>query len=464
MKLKITLLYAASIISLIFILFIVQFIIATYFVFSQGSNNYKQSTPENIALEFGKYLNLDNHDISITTEGKNILDANNAWLQIIDSNGNVVRDMYAPNNSKQHYNAKDIAMLYKYAVDGYTYFISEVEIEDKKWSYLIAFPSNKVSRYMIYLNLDNILSFYPYGILISIGSALLCLLIFSYFIARYFAKPVLVLIHNITNLFNGLYTQKDVNKGLFKDVFTILNKLAIKLKNVENDRSRLEIMRQEWITNLTHDLKTPLSSIKGYSELLTDDQYNFTIEERKEYAAVIKKKALYIEQLIGDLRLTYQLKNATLPLEKKDKDIVEIVRELVITCLNNPSYKRKTFDFSTNQQNIILKVDEILLTRAINNIMMNSIVHTPEGTHITVKICNTKKTTKIIIEDNGPGIPKKELEQVFERYFRGSNTKNIEGSGLGLAIAKQIIISHDGYIDIKSEEGKGTCFIITFKH
>lgn len=96
--------------------------------------------------------------------------------------------------------------------------------------------------------------------------------------------------------------------------------------------------------------------------------------------------------------------------------------------------------------------------------MMNSIVHTPEGTHITVKIFNTKKTTKIIIEDNGPGIPKKELEQVFERYFRGSNTKNIEGSGLGLAIAKQIIISHDGYIDIKSEEGKGTCFIITFKH
>lgn len=227
-------------------------------------------------------------------------------------------------------------------------------------------------------------SFYPYGVLMLISAAILCVLFFAYGVARYMAKPVWMLMDNITNLSKGVYEQKSINKGIYKDVFVRLKQLSTNLQELNKKRNQLDKMREEWITNLTHDLKTPLSSIKGYSELLADKNYYFTAEERIKYAKIIESKSLYIEKLIDDLKLTYQVKNDILPLNKKDADIIKVLRELIISYVNNPAYQDKKIEFIANSASFILKIDEKLIQRALNNIIVNAIVHNSSGTHIKI--------------------------------------------------------------------------------
>ncbi|MBA2873003.1 hypothetical protein HNQ85_003318 [Anoxybacillus calidus] len=463
MKWKITLLYIASIIGLLLTVLIVQVAIVTYFVFHNNKLNHQESSPEEITLNLKKQIQWMNGNFYLTKKGEHILTHNKAWMQIVDTNGNVVYNAHTPKNVKQHYTAKDIVFLYKYSVDGYTIFVSELEKNNEKWSYIVAFPYQRVSRFLIYLNINNMFSLYPYGILMLVIAAILCVLIFAYGVAKYMARPVWMLMDNITNLSKGIYEQKSVNKGIYKDVFASLKQLSTNLQELDKKRKQLDKMREEWITNLTHDLKTPLSSIKGYSELLADKNYHFTTEERAKYAKIIESKSLYIEKLIDDLKLTYQLKNDILPLNKKDTDIIKILRDLIISYVNNPAYQDKNIEFIANSTSLILKIDEKLIQRALNNIIINAIVHNSSGTHIKVDVKDDKHAVYIFVEDNGRGIPEEELEHLFDRYFRGSNTKNIEGSGLGLAIAKQIINAHNGEIHVQSKWGKGTTTTVVLK-
>lgn len=463
MKWKITFLYIASLVGLIITILIVQGAATTYLVLYNNAPNHKQSAPEEITLNFKNQIQWNNGQFTLTKEGQQLLSTNKAWLQILDTNGTAVYSINTPKSVKNHYTAKDIAFLYKYSVDGYTCFISEIEQNNQKWSYIVAFPCQRVSRYFFYLNFQDISSLYPYGIIILAGVAVLCVLFFAYGIAKYMAKPVWTLIDSITNISKGVYNQQSINKGIYKDVFTSLKHLSMNLQSVERKRDQLDKMREEWITNLTHDLKTPLSSIKGYSELLADDNYTFSTEERIKYSKIIESKSLYIEKLIGDLKLTYQLKNELLPLNRRDTDIVKIVRDLIITYVNNPSYKDKDIQFVANNTTVIVNIDEKLIQRALNNIIMNSIVHNPGGTCIKVGIKQDKQDVYIFVEDNGQGIPKDEQEYLFDRYFRGSNTKTDKGSGLGLAIAKQVIHAHGGDISIQSEWDQGTIITIVLK-
>lgn len=127
MKWKITLLYIASIIGLLLAVFIVQVAIVTYFVFQNNKWNHHESSPEEITLNFKKQIHWMNGNFYLTKEGEHILTQNKAWMQIVDKNGNVVYNAYTPKNVKHHYTAKDIVFLYKYSVDGYTIFVSELE-------------------------------------------------------------------------------------------------------------------------------------------------------------------------------------------------------------------------------------------------------------------------------------------------------------------------------------------------
>ena len=169
-----------------------------------------------------------------------------------------------------------------------------------------------------------------------------------------------------------------------------------------------------------------------------------------------------MEKLIEDLSLIYKYENKVLKLDLKEENLVELCRDLVIDILNTPKYENRDLELNYEDEAIMVKVDKKQLTRAINNLVYNALVHNPEDTKLWMNLNKDSKGRAVIeIQDNGQGMSKIDVDRLFERYYRGTNTgESHKGSGLGMAISKEIMKAHGGSIEVESIEDKGTKFTI----
>lgn len=454
-----------SIIILTVIISLILNIFISYRLFVLDENfDSKWNQVREFTLTFKGYIEKTDGEVKVTEDGIEKLKAYNAWIQILDEEGYEVYQWNKPKAALTHYTPSEMVFynIYTGAIDDYTTFAGTAEIDGYKWSYIIGFPMEEVAKYSIYYSPRrlkmNILKAFVYLIV----TPTLVLLIMGYIFGRSLTKPVADIIGGIQQLSKGNYHESFVEKGIYRDVFANLNNLANQLKLSEREREKTEEMREEWINNLSHDLKTPLSSIKGYSELMAYGDYSLTDSEIKEYSRIIKDKADYMEELLEDLKLTQVLKAGLFPINPEDQDIVELLRDITIDVLNNPRYEKRKVSFKIGKEPIIFSFDKTLMQRAFTNLLYNSIVHNDEDTEIVINIDESDKIY-IEIEDNGKGIPKEDLDKLFDRYYRGTDTgESHKGSGLGLSIAKQIIELHGGTIEVESTQGVGTKFIVTF--
>lgn len=237
---------------------------------------------------------------------------------------------------------------------------------------------------------------------------------------------------------------------MYHSVDSSIQDLTDKLKSDQAYQERVSQLRDEWIAGITHDLKTPLSSIYGYSKLLTSD-LDISCEERQKFAHIIEDKALYIDSLLKDLNMTYQMKNNILEFNKGAVDIVDYI-EHFIEHFNQPQL------YFLNKTHAQIKIDKERMDRVMTNIVSNAFIHNDE---VEVWINTVVEENMLVIEiaDNGKGIPKEELPYIFNRYYRGKGVDKESGSGLGLAVAKQIIENHGGEITVDSTIA-GTRFFI----
>lgn len=205
---------------------------------------------------------------------------------------------------------------------------------------------------------------------------------------------------------------------LFSDVTNSLEHLSITLKKNDAMRQVLQQTREEWITGLTHDLKTPLSSIYGYALLLESQQYNWTDRDIQQFGSVMKEKSQYMTTLIDDLSLTYQLKNNSLPAQHVNIEMNQFVQKVLLQFINNPTLQNQNIEFvlSSNKFNISLK--KKWLQRIIENLLVNAVKHNNETTNVSVKLSQNATSFTLSISDNGKGMDDKTKELLFERYYR----------------------------------------------
>ncbi|MEG0471050.1 MAG: HAMP domain-containing sensor histidine kinase [Solibacillus sp.] len=416
-----------------------------------------EATPEQFTRQFQEKINIANNHVTITESGKKTLVEENAWIQILDENGKVIYGYRVPTGLKEKYTPAEIVQTYKYQeINGdTTVFVGNKKGESYNYSYFIGIENPSVNRYFISYDNQDIFQTAKVGGIVFIIDILIALLI-GYFFSKRLTKPIQTLIYGIKRLANKDFTVHYEPKGVYKDVFHNVNLLSNQLTANEKERKKLEMMREEWIGNISHDIKTPLASIQGYAELIKDQDYNFSLSEIREYAEIIEQKSLYIKEVMDDLNLTTRLKNKVLSLNKETVNIVSLLRNTVIDILNDPRYSNRHIAFHVNQEDIPVAIDEILFRRAINNLIYNAIVHNDENVKIDVMIEKWERI-HVTIKDNGKGIKNDELDKVFDRYYRGTSTGEAhKGSGLGMAIAKDIIQEHNGELTINSEIGYGT--------
>ncbi|HYF83383.1 MAG TPA: HAMP domain-containing sensor histidine kinase [Clostridia bacterium] len=418
--------------------------------------------PKVFTQDFSEQIVFAGNKPQVKQSGLEELKKNNLWLQVIDEDGVEVLSYRTPQKALNHYTPSELLYLYQTGGNGNsTVFIGGIQHGGTDWTYIIGFPV-RISKVTAYLNADKFTG--GKSIFIGLMGIMFLLVIISGVVyGLWITKRMSRMISAVGEIASRSYSPIE-SKGAFRDVYDSLNALDAEIKASDEVRERNEKAREEWIANITHDLKTPISPIKGYAELITDPNYEITLDQIKKYGKMILKNTAYAEELIDDLKLTYQLENEMIPLNKRENSIVRFTKEIVIDILNHPEYESRNISFYSGNEDITLIFDSMLLKRALNNLIYNALVHNSKETKIAISI-KAEDKIQIRIQDNGRGMSEEELRNLFTRYYRGTNTgEKPEGSGLGMAIAKQIIELHGGSIFVESKLGIGTSFFVEFPH
>lgn len=417
--------------------------------------------PNTFTKNFVAWFENTDGNICVKKTGLKRLDEYGLWIQIMDEAGQEVFSHNKPENYPTNYSVSEIiAFSTKNYDQSHTVFVNSFEDSGKSWSYIVGFPY-AIGKCMLYYNGENVARLSPVAriIIFSVFGVL------TFFVLGYgfwLSRKLSTITEGIRNI--SLRTYKPLKeKGTFSEISVALNKMDMEIRHADKMKEDTERTRREWISNITHDLKTPLSPVRGYAELLVD---NYFVAEKpetiQEYGAIILKNVNHAEKLINDLKLTYQLDSGAIPYNPQDICLVRYLKELVIDIINDPAFSKRDIEFESNIPEIITHIDSDLFRRAVQNIIINALIHNPFDTKVTIIInFKYKEEVCIVIRDNGVGMSDTEQSELFNRYYRGTNTKEKpEGSGLGLAIAKQIVILHGGDIIVKSKLNEGTEFMI----
>ncbi|NMS91416.1 HAMP domain-containing histidine kinase [Clostridioides difficile] len=441
------------IINIISILYIVS--TNSFFKVMDSKNN-----PEGFVRSFEKDLYENDGELRLSKGGLDKLAKSNSWLQVLNDSGEEVYGINVPKDTPKKYTPFQMVNNYKYRETNYINFVLEKSLNKKHLNIIIGMPSRDTSRTILTYSKDSVKEILNKIIIITLVIDGMVALGIGYLFSRKLTKPISSVLWSIENMANGNYSLYLKDRGIYEEVFANINMLADTLRINEAERKENEKLREEWLANITHDIKTPLASIQGYAEIINDKDYEFVEDELREYAEIIYNKSKYIKDLVDDLNLSTRLKNNNIALNKKKINLVGLVRNIIVDILNDSRYKNRYIEFECYEDSIEVCADSILLRRAITNLIFNSIVHNSEDTLIKIEVAK-KDNVEIIIKDSGVGISENDLKHIFEKYYRGTNTGELhKGSGLGMAISKEIIEIHKGNIYVSSKIGVGTEIII----
>lgn len=432
-----------------------------YYVFSipEPEGLSLASWPNTFTENFSFWMEYEDGTIQVKQFGLDRLDEYGLWLQVIDNSGQEIFSHNKPENFPVSYTIPKLVTLSTDPYEnGNTVFVSSFEASGKTWNYMIGFPY-AIGKYMLYYNGENVGRLSPMfrvAILIALAIVSVSVVVYCFWLTRHLSK-IAKGIEDIS--FRAYQPMKE--RGVFSGIYMALNQMDAEVRHSDTVQADTDRARQEWIANITHDLKTPLSPVKGYAELLADTPTPDS-QTVQEYGAIILKNVNHAEKLMNDLKLTYQLDAGAIPYHPQEVRLTRYLKEIVIDIINDPAFADRNIEFNSELSELVVSLDPELFRRAVQNLIINALVHNPPETNITIAIAMAPTSgVNIFIRDNGTGMSETEQTELFNRYYRGTSTRERpEGSGLGLAIAKQIIMLHDGNITVKSSPGAGTEFTI----
>ncbi len=257
--------------------------------------------------------------------------------------------------------------------------------------------------------------------------------------------------HTSEILINGIYYLASAN------YIHSIDQVVIVLFDI-SERKMLEDMKRDFIVNASHELKTPLTAIKGFIETLEDEAN----ETQKKYLQVINRHTERLIAIVQDLITISKLEDQSLNTQKTKIDFHDLLMSIITIFDNKAREKGISFKINIDEDINNFKADSFKLEQLFINLIDNAVKYSNKG-EISIKITDLEDAIEIIIADQGIGIPEEDLPRIFERFYTvdKSRAKKNVGTGLGLSIVKHIVNQHEGNIKVKSQIGKGTTFIIT---
>ena len=294
------------------------------------------------------------------------------------------------------------------------------------------------------------------SIFIIVTLSLICILcIFLFVMQRKQLRQMLDVLVAAKNGENKKIFIKD--NGVVSKISFEINELIYSHNQELSRQKRLEQANKELLTSLSHDVRTPLTSLLGYLDALesgiVDDG------EKEEYIKIARKKAYDLKRLIDTLFDWFKIDSKELKLIMQDTDICELTKEIVIDWLPTLEQKEITPEIEIPDEEWILELDTSAYKRMVSNLIQNAVEHS-SCSHLKVAAKQNNGIISIIVKDNGIGIGKDKLPQVFERLYKGDTSRSRQSSGLGLSIVKELAKMHGGRVTVQSNIGEYTEFTI----
>lgn len=232
--------------------------------------------------------------------------------------------------------------------------------------------------------------------------------------------------------------------------------LARNFNKMAEELSGIETLRGDFISNVSHEFKTPLASIQGFAKLLQDE--SLSKEDRHEYTQIIIDETSRLSKLASNILKLSKLENQTTIGKKTRFSLDEQIRKIILML--EPEWSKKNIDLDIALDDIYYYGNEELMGQIWQNIINNAIKFTPQDGEIKVQLYQTESNITARISDNGIGISHEAKEKIFEKFYQGDHSRKTEGNGLGLALVKRIVDLCEGKIYVENLYEGGVCFVV----
>ena len=242
------------------------------------------------------------------------------------------------------------------------------------------------------------------------------------------------------------------------DKLDYLDMMIMDFNKMVEELGSIETLKTDFISNVSHEMKTPIAIIKNYAEMLKAE--HITEEQRKEYSESIEGAARRLSNLISNILKLNKLENQRITPEAEVYDVCRQLCECILQF--EDAWDKKEIELETEIEDAaMVEADESLLELVWNNLISNAIKFTEPGGIVTVKQTSDERFVKISVSDTGCGMDSESINHIFDKFYQGDTSHSKEGNGLGLALVKRVLELLDGHIQVLSELGKGSTFIVT---
>lgn len=275
-------------------------------------------------------------------------------------------------------------------------------------------------------------------------------------VALYVGKVIIQPIRRIGDAFN------EISEGNFSvrvpenERIDEIREMAKQFNAMTHDLSHIETLRTDFVANVSHELKTPISSIEGYATLLQAP--NLPTEKRLYYTQKILENSRRLSCLTSNMLLLTKLENLEMVTDKRQFRLDEQIRKTIL--LLEDKWTAKKIEFELELPLWMYYGSERLLEQVWFNIIDNAIKHSPEGGTIEISIMASDSIVSVEIKDHGEGMTAEVMKHIFEKFYQGDSSRKEEGNGLGLALVKRIINICGGTIEVQSDPGSGSVFTV----
>lgn len=416
---------------------------------------HTEPSPESVVEQIARGLEGKDGNYTLAPQAISLLDTNQAWAMLLNSEGKMKWSDRLPEEIPHTYSITDVAKFSRYYLKEYPVYVWE----HKEGLLVVGYPKNSYGKYQFNFLTDWLKSL-PIRILLLLVCNVALALLLSVLIGTRLIRGIRPLINGI----QSLAKEKPVHvetKGIFYDLSESINATSNILQSKNDALKARDEARSNWISGISHDIRTPLSMILGYASEL-EDQPGLTTEQ-KQQAGIIRRQGERLRSLVSDLNLVSMLEYEMQPLHLKQIRLSVMARQVATEFLNNGLDERYSITLNIQEESLYIMGDERLLYRAVTNLVHNSVLHNPEGCEIMLETLRSPKDSSylFVVSDNGTGIPKEYLSDVVVLPYTTGRIRPVrQGHGLGLPMVARIAQAHQGQLILESDTGQGLTAVI----
>lgn len=454
-----------SSLTLDFLLFIciLFFLVIVYYLFINLDVTHmfekNKITDPDLKVEARAYRENLDHGV----ESKRLL-RSGGWLEVLDSEKRVIKIVGEKKDTLTQYSENELLVGLENR-EGQTYYYSlttYTKHNESEWL-LLKIPREAI---VISINSDPFVAYFnhklSYYAFLGVGMVLMLIIVYSYWVARRIRKPLRIITLGLNQMIEGnygtrisLYAEKE-----FSQIGETFNYMAGVIERTTKEKRQAEESKKRMMVNLSHDLKTPITSIQGFAQALVEGRGEDE-ERQKKYLTYIYNKSAQVTKMIQNMLELLKVDSPDFLLRMERQELGEFIREIIADTYGEIEQKNFKLHLNVPEQDVYANFDAELLSSVVHNLIANALIYNPPGTHLRVEVISSEREVAIEIADTGVGIPEELWSTMFDPFVRGDEARTATGgTGLGLSIAMKNTEKMGGTLHLSRRKKESTVFTI----